>query len=324
VSALSTMVMQLAAVGVLMLVSVFYWWRRANARRIQTLDAKKDYNEIARLLCTQEFPFEWYYGINIAFYRTFSSPTISSLYYNNGTIEKTAEKRVIDTDIIMWQPIEHGVDSEEGTKALLHLNDIHAVFKKKTQNADFVYVLCCFIKDILGMIELTGWRRITEHEKEALFNFWIRYGEVMQIKDLPKTLPEALQLVDDYVESDRSSKLTKGGSKLTTAITALLCKWFWGVPDVVMHFGVTALLYIVGGKIFVHKLGLPQPYKWLVYLLYSVGYLFGTLVSVTPPRRPYIHSEECFKKYYSGCPMGKNFIKQVGPVEVLEKIVKDD
>jgi len=136
-------------------------------RKLRTLDAKKDYNEMARILCTQEFPFEWYYGINIAFYRTFSSPTIAGVYNNNRTIEITPEKRVADTDIIMWQPIEHGVDSERGTQALLHLNDIHAVFKKKTHNRDFVYVLCCFIKDIITMTELTGWRRLTKHEKEV-------------------------------------------------------------------------------------------------------------------------------------------------------------
>jgi len=144
----------------------------------------------------------------------------------------------------------------------------------------------------------------------------------MEITDLPPTLDEALQLVDDYVESEKLSKRTDGGVALTNAITGLLCRWFWGVPDFIMKRGITALLYIVGGKTFVEKLGLQQPSKALVYFLYLAGFLFGTVLSVMPPRRTYKHSEDFFKRYYAGCPMGKNFIKQVGPVEVLTKIGK--
>jgi len=109
---------------------------------------------------------------------------------------------------------------------------------------------------------------------------------------------------------------------MTTAITGLLCKWFWGVPDVVMKQGVTALLYVIGGKTFVSKLGLQQPYMFMVYIVYLAGFLFGTILSFMPPRRTYNHSEVSFKQYYPGCPMGKNVIKQVGPVEVLEKLAK--
>ncbi len=65
------------------------------------LDPAKDCEKIYAHLCGYEFPWECFYGINFAFFRTFASPTIASLYHSTKIIENTAEKRVNDTDILM-------------------------------------------------------------------------------------------------------------------------------------------------------------------------------------------------------------------------------
>ncbi len=66
------------------------------------LDAAKDCEKIHAHLCCYEFPWECYYGINFAFFRTFASPTISSLYHSTKFLEETSEKRVNDTDILTY------------------------------------------------------------------------------------------------------------------------------------------------------------------------------------------------------------------------------
>ncbi len=39
-------------------------------------------------LCCSEFPWECFYAINFAFYRTFASPTISRVYHSTGTSQQ--------------------------------------------------------------------------------------------------------------------------------------------------------------------------------------------------------------------------------------------
>lgn len=59
----------------------------------------------------------------------------------------------------------------------------------------------------------------------AVYHFWMHVGERMNLQQLPQSLEEAVALVDDYVESDRSSKATTGGKKLVEAITNLLVRY---------------------------------------------------------------------------------------------------
>lgn len=108
-----------------------------------------------------------FYGINFAFFRTFSSPTISGLYYNTGTIEKTTGKRVNDTDILMHAWFDFGIDSAEGRASWQHLNRIHGHFAGKHKNVDFVYVLCCFIADTIRFVNIFGWRQLSADEEEG-------------------------------------------------------------------------------------------------------------------------------------------------------------
>ncbi len=113
-------------------------------------------------------------------------------------------------------------------------------------------MLCCFIVDTIRFVELFGWRRLSSKEEEgmtvpppptnnspfnltsvafgcwgltALFYFWVKLGERMGLQDMPTSLPEAQQLVEDYVQSDITSYETAAGNKLTEAMTKLLCKY---------------------------------------------------------------------------------------------------
>lgn len=149
--------------------------RSRYARRIARLDAQKDCEEIYHLLGCYEFPWEIFYGINLAFFRTFSSPTISGLYYSTTTIETTSEKRVNDTDILMHAWFDYGVDSANGRASWEHLNKIHGHFVGKHRNYDFVYVLCCFMTDTIRFIRTFGWRKLTRHEEQgACFGHLLR------------------------------------------------------------------------------------------------------------------------------------------------------
>lgn len=75
----------LALLALLALVVARHRRRTDAKRRAQAwLDGRTECEAIYRHLCCYEFPWECFYGINFAFYRTFSSRTIANLYDATG------------------------------------------------------------------------------------------------------------------------------------------------------------------------------------------------------------------------------------------------
>jgi hypothetical protein len=212
--------------------------------------------EIFHRLCCFEFPFELFYGINLAFYRTFVSPRIATVYTQTKTLERETEKRVNDTNILVHAWIDHGLDSDEGRASFKHLNRIHGAFRNLTRNEDFVFILCCLIVDNIRMIDIFGWRSLNDIGKEAAFRFYELVGERMNLKDRPKSLEDARIIVDDYIDNDIHSKDITFGRVLTNSVTTIVEKWYSPlVPASLIRLVLSAIIYIVGGQKFHQKLG---------------------------------------------------------------------
>ena len=274
-------------------------------------------------LCCLEFPFECFYGINLAFYRTFVSPTISTVYRSTNTIAGETEKRVNDTDILMHAWIDYGIDSDEGQASIKQLNNIHGVFSNRTRNEDFVYVLCCFIVDTIRMIDVFGWRHLDDHEKQALFIFYEKVGQRMNLKKLPTSLEEVYKIVNDYTSSEIKATETESGSILTNAIHTLVQKWYGLLlPASIIKILLNALLYVVGGEIFHKKLGLKQPSSISLNTIYVLAVLRRSFMRIMPPRTtPHRLSDILMKQKYM-CPAAKNNFLQVGPSKVIASIAE--
>jgi len=287
----------------LLVVALAWSWvqrRREVQQRVSGWkDAKAECEEIYRWLCCHEMPWECFYGINFAFYRTFSSTTIAKLYHSTGNITRTTAKRVNDTDILMHAWIDYGIDSPKGKESWMHLNKIHGLWKRSTRNEDFVYVLCCFIVDTIRFIDVFGWRPLAPIEREALYHFWAKLGNRMEIQNIPESLAEAYKYVEDYVESDQRSSDTSEGRRLTNSITNLLCQWYWFVPRTLIFSGATALLHVIGGPVFVRKLGLSPPSSLMLAMLTTVAKMRALALSFMPLRsRPHRLSEILMQAHY--------------------------
>jgi len=284
------------------------------------LCVQKDCEKIYFNLGCYELPFEIFYGINFAFYRTFCSPSISGLYHYTRTIEDTTHKRVTDTDIIMHSWFDYGLDSEKGSAAWQHLNRIHGSFK--TKNRDFIYVLCCFIVDTIRFTEVFGWRRLTAHEQQAVYHFWAQVGVRMNLQDIPTSLAEAYEVVDEYVRSETTSRKTEGGYLLTMSINRLLGQWYPFIPGYILNESITALMFVLGGPVFVEKCGLPRPNQFFVKMLYALGWIRGLAMTFAPPRlTPHRLSALYLAEIYRDSNTG---IEKVGPVSVLDKLARAD
>ncbi|KAF9920902.1 hypothetical protein FBU30_009137 [Linnemannia zychae] len=315
-----------AIVGVGLSVNFLRRQHRARSwnKQLEKMDPKNpnDTDIIIKHVVGYDYPFEMFLALNFCFYRTFCSPTIAGVYRNTGAIANTPDKRACDTDLLMHIWMDYGLDSEKGTASYKHLNKIHGLHASKTRNVDFVFVLCCLVVDAIQFNNDYGWKKIHEKEKQALWEFYHRVGERMELKDIPNTLEECYAFVDNYTENERASRVSKDGVMLTKAITDLICEWYYLAPPFICRMAASVILYQMGPT-FHKKLGLEKPSFFSFALINSALWTRKQVLRLLPPRNtPHKLSDVIMTTKY-GCPVSKQSIVQVGPVEMLEKINKN-
>ncbi len=197
-------------------------------REIESLDAVRDHQRIAFLSCRVDFPWDTTRALEFALFRTFCVPSISALLDKTQEFARRAQKRYDDTDIIVSEMMEHGYDSERGRAALARMNTLHGRFK--IRNEDFLYVLSTFIYEPVRWNRRFGWRRMTEKERLALFQFWREVGRRMNIRDIPEGYT-------DFEEYNRAYerehyRFTETNRRVGTAVRDLFKNWFprWTRP----------------------------------------------------------------------------------------------
>ena len=157
--------------------------RLAVRERILSLDPERDHQEIVQLSSMIDFPWDATRALEFALFRTFASPRISGLLARTGEFQQRPQRRYDDTDLLIAEFVEHGYDSPRGRRAISRMNAIHGRFR--IRNVDYLYVLSTFAFEPSRWIDRFGWRRLTEHEREAAFVFWREVGARMGIADLP-------------------------------------------------------------------------------------------------------------------------------------------
>ena len=105
-------------------------------RQIADLDAVDDHQQIARLTCRQDFPFDTTRALELALLRAFAIPRISALLDQTGEFARAPQKRYDDTDILVSELLENGYDSPRGLAAIRRMNQLHGRFD--IANADFL------------------------------------------------------------------------------------------------------------------------------------------------------------------------------------------
>ena len=165
-------------------------------QKIKSLNPDKDYWEIARPSAFYEFPWDNTRALELALFRTFAVPTISSILYKTREFEKRTQKRYDDTDLILSEILENGIESERAKAALEKMNFIHSHFN--ISNDDYLYVLSTFVFEPERWINKYGYRALTENELSASFKVWQELGALMGIKNIPETKAELEQFNIDY------------------------------------------------------------------------------------------------------------------------------
>jgi hypothetical protein len=202
--------------------------RFVNLHRIDSLDPATDYAEIHRISMLKEFPFDWGLALQLAFYRTYAIPAISSLLDHTGHIAADPVTRAEDTGLMMAEMIEHGLDHPRSRKVLSMMNRMHSHWT--ITNDDFLYVLGTFIFGPIRWVERYGWRKPTAHERAGAYGFYREVGCRMNIADIPADYAAYEAWFDAY-ERDNFA-YTPANRRLFDASQELLVDRFpsWAAP----------------------------------------------------------------------------------------------
>jgi len=92
------------------------------AREIAALDAEADCGRIVYLLGAREFAWDIERALEFALFRTHAVPSISGLLAKTGEFEARTRKRYDDTELILSEITENGLDSDRGQAALADLS----------------------------------------------------------------------------------------------------------------------------------------------------------------------------------------------------------
>jgi ER-bound oxygenase mpaB/B'/Rubber oxygenase, catalytic domain len=170
--------------------------RRTFLNEIQRLDPERDYRRIVFIDTNHEFPWDTARSLEFALFRTFAVPSISELLDQTGEFAHHTQRRYDDTDLILNEILEHGLESERGRAAIRRMNQLHSRFS--IANDDFLYVMSTFLFEPVRWNDRFGWRKVTRTEKLAGYHFWQNLGRYMNIKNIPETYEAFEQFNRDY------------------------------------------------------------------------------------------------------------------------------
>ncbi len=163
------------------------------------LDPATEYERIGFLLGAFEFHTDLQLALQFALFRTYAVPAISRILSRTGEFVDRPRKRYDDTEILMAEMGEHGLDSERGEEAITRMNDMHGRYR--IPNHQMVYVLTALVLEPKRWIERFGWRALTGNEILAGLHFYRALGARMGVTDIPDTI-EAMQVLNRAYEAE--------------------------------------------------------------------------------------------------------------------------
>ncbi len=252
------------------------FWAR---KQIAQLDAERDAHQIAHLA------FEVRYGtplfthsiFSVAFARQAAVPSIARVLYRNGKggIITNTKKRNNDTLLFFGEFYKHG-DKGEGLKAIELLNFIHSHFK--ITNEENLYTLATIVCEPRRMgVFLANRDLFSKKEFRAVYNFWTRLCELMNITDIPGSEEEMYQWYEAFEKQHYA--YSDEGKKIVEALASEFAdRWY---PKAV-HYQGTQYYYSLFDDHLLQTLRIPKPhftyrYGVKIYMWFQLRILFQLL-----------------------------------------------
>jgi hypothetical protein len=262
-------------------------------REISSLDPLRDHQRIVRLSMRQDFPFDSTRALELALFRTFASPRISSLLDRSGEFSRDAQKRYDDTDLLVSELMEHGHDSERGRASLRRINQLHGRFD--IPNDDYLYVLSTFVFEPIRWNARFGWRKLTPAECQAYFRFWREVGRRMGIREIPERM-DALEAFSRAYEREHF-QYAESNYRVGCHTRDMLAGWF---PRPLRPM-VRQAMYALMDNELLKAFGFPRPWPGMRPLVIIAMKSRAMLLRMLPRRRkPLLRTAMRHREYPHG------------------------
>lgn len=244
---------------------------------ILALDPEQDAQRIAHLIACYEFPWDTTRSLEIALFRTFCAPDISSLLDSTGEFRLRAQRRYDDTDILVSELLENGYDGARGHMALRRINQQHGRFA--IANDAFLYVLSTFVFEPIRWNREFGWRPMTDTERLGWFHFWRGVGERMGIRGIPVDYVSFEAFSAQY-ESDHF-RYVVSNQRVGDAVLGMFCGWF---PVPLKPLVRSVILALLEDPV-LQAFGFDPPHRAMKVLVRLGLRIRAALVNLLPKRR---------------------------------------
>jgi hypothetical protein len=208
-------------------------------------DPDTEYEAIARWLGAIEFAWDIERALEFALFRTYAVPSISGLLARTGKFETEPRKRYDDTELLLSEPMEHGLDSPRGREAVDRINAIHGRFR--ISNDDMLYVLSTFVCEPVRWCARHGKRPFTPDEIRAWTNYYRALGERMGIAGSPRDYEGFDRLNRDYEE--RHFRFARSNKRIADASLDPLLGFY--LPRPLFGLGRPVALSLMDGPLLV-------------------------------------------------------------------------
>ena len=228
--------------------------RRRRTAELTDLARDGDWQAMYQRLTLNEFPYEARMGWQLAFLRPFAVPRMAQTLVDARQLVDQPRKRAYDTGLIIYEIVYGGFESPRALEMVRLINRSH--HGRDIDDDDMTYVLCCFIVCPIRHIELLGWRRLSEPERDSAAQFFGRLGKLMNIVNLPATYAQAEAFFDSY----EATQIEPSESART--LTANLVRVLRDMqPAVARPLATPVFTLLLNDARVAHALGLRPPSK---------------------------------------------------------------
>lgn len=245
---------------------------------IAALDPEVDFERIARLLYAYEFSWDIERALEFALFRTYAVPSISGLLAKTREFETRPRKRYDDTELLLAETIENGLDSPQAKISISRMNAMHGRFA--IRNADMLYVLSTFMCEPIRWLDRFGRRSMTGSEKRAWFLYYRGLGERMGIRDMPVGLGEMMRFNREYETAN--FRFAETNKQIAATTTDLLLSFY--LPNRLVWIGRPAVRAFLDRPL-LDSMGLPPAPAWLQRGVTLAMRLRAMVLRLLPPRR---------------------------------------
>jgi mpaB/rubber oxygenase-like protein len=224
-------------------------------KEIEALDPERDFERISFLSTNHDFPWDVEQSLSLAFFKTYGIPTISELLDRTGEFRERAQKRYDDTELILAEIFDNGMDSERGREATRRMNRMHHRFP--IRNEDYLYVLATFVLVPLRWNRKYGWRPYSRQEELATLHYWKALGRRMDIREIPESI-EDLERWSDQFERD-NLRFSESSRRVADDTLGLYLSWYPALLRPLLRPAVLALL----DDALLDAFGYRHPPAWL-------------------------------------------------------------